>query len=51
MKKKDNYLVIGNKGFIGSRLVKYLKKKNYKVYNSKSSFNCNENTNVIYCIV
>ena len=27
MKKKDNYLVIGNKGFIGSRLVKYLKKK------------------------
>ena len=50
MKKKDNYLVIGNKGFIGSRLVKYLKKKNYKVYNSKSSFNCNENTNVIYCI-
>ena len=32
MKKKDKILIIGNQGYVGSVLVKFLKKKNASVY-------------------
>lgn len=50
MEKKENYFIIGSNGFIGNRITRYLKKKHYKVHNTKNFSNCNKNTNIIYCV-
>jgi nucleoside-diphosphate-sugar epimerase len=52
MKKNIKYTVFGHNGFLGTNIVKYLKKKNYDIFlppRNKIKFTRNLN-NVIYCI-
>jgi len=52
MKKNIKYTIFGQKGFLGTNIVNYLKKKNYDIFlppRNKVRFNKNLN-NIIYCI-
>ncbi len=52
MKENIKYTIFGHSGFLGSNIVKYLKKKKYEVFlpsRNKIKFSKNLN-NVIYCI-